>query len=109
MGRNYFVKMKIINAILATWAVETNAAATCADGIHPVECACDKFYMCSHGNPHPEQSCAPGTLFNPELSVCDWPDNVECAPCPTEAPTEAPTRPKPKHQLSQQMHPPLRR
>merc|ERR1712136_312410 len=36
---------------------------------------CGKFYQCSNGH-LTSQNCAEGTVFNPELSVCDWPANV---------------------------------
>jgi len=36
---------------------------------------CGKFYQCSNGH-LTSQNCAPGTVFNPAISVCDWPSNV---------------------------------
>ncbi|CAG5053336.1 unnamed protein product [Parnassius apollo] len=44
----------------------------------PHETECNKFYQCVFGE-KVERECAPGTYFNPELEVCDWPHNVECA------------------------------
>ncbi|CAH1643064.1 unnamed protein product [Spodoptera littoralis] len=45
----------------------------------PHETECDKFYYCVHGE-KVERSCAPGTHFNYEIQVCDWPHNVNCVP-----------------------------
>ncbi|KAL4149489.1 hypothetical protein QTP88_003430 [Uroleucon formosanum] len=42
---------------------------------HPTECA--KFLSCANGRTF-EMDCGPGTLFNPTISVCDYPYNVEC-------------------------------
>ena len=39
---------------------------------------CSKFYICVGTNPV-AMKCKPPTLFNPDLSVCDWPENVTCA------------------------------
>ena len=39
---------------------------------------CSKFYICVGLKPV-EKTCKPGTLFNPDLSICDWPENVTCA------------------------------
>ena len=36
---------------------------------------CTKFYICV-GTVPVEKTCKPGLFFNPELSVCDWPENV---------------------------------
>ncbi|XP_076822933.1 mucin-2-like [Clavelina lepadiformis] len=36
---------------------------------------CDHFYQCGAGVLY-VMPCAPGTAFNPELGVCDWPYNV---------------------------------
>jgi len=58
---------------------------------------CGSFYQCSNGY-RTSQNCAEGTVFNPALSVCDWPQNVpECSGDETtEAPeTEAPATQKP--------------
>lgn len=42
---------------------------------HPHDCT--KFIQCAHSGLY-VQSCGPGTLFNPNLLVCDWPTNVQC-------------------------------
>jgi len=50
----------------------------CVDGdYYSNETDCGAFYQCSNGELI-EQRC-PGVLyFNPELNVCDYPENVEC-------------------------------
>jgi len=42
---------------------------------HPFDCA--KFIQCAHGRLF-EMPCGPGTVFNPNFLVCDWPYNVNC-------------------------------
>lgn len=54
-------------------------SAACEPGVHPHETDCAKYYQCDHGHRFDDQSCPDGLLFNPELLVCDWPENVECA------------------------------
>ncbi|GLG97485.1 Endochitinase, partial [Gryllus bimaculatus] len=39
-----------------------------------------QYYQCSYGKPTEEQ-CLPGTVFNPTLNICDWPENVERPEC----------------------------
>merc|ERR1712136_188866 len=59
---------------------------------------CGKFYQCSNGH-LTSQNCAEGTVFNPELSVCDWPANVPgCggASNPPSEPSESPHPPPSK-------------
>uniref|UniRef100_A0A6P7G4X7 Uncharacterized protein LOC114337708 n=1 Tax=Diabrotica virgifera virgifera TaxID=50390 RepID=A0A6P7G4X7_DIAVI len=60
-----------------------------------VECAV--FYECDNGDPI-KLTCAPGTYFNIEKSLCETPDLVECGdrttttvtpPTTTEPPTPA--------------------
>ncbi|XP_076389775.1 uncharacterized protein LOC100879380 isoform X4 [Megachile rotundata] len=41
---------------------------------HPADCT--KFLQCAHGGTF-IRDCAPGTVFNPAISVCDWPYNVK--------------------------------
>lgn len=45
-------------------------------GVHPnfFDNTCSTFFHC----PGPKRPCGPGTLFNPEFNVCDWPANVRC-------------------------------
>lgn len=38
---------------------------------------CFKFLSCDHGRTF-VMTCGPGTAFNPAISVCDWPNNVDC-------------------------------
>ncbi|XP_057337127.1 uncharacterized protein LOC130675448 isoform X3 [Microplitis mediator] len=40
---------------------------------HPTDCG--KFLQCDHGSTF-IMDCGPGTVFNPSISVCDWPYNV---------------------------------
>ncbi|KAK2582941.1 hypothetical protein KPH14_009002 [Odynerus spinipes] len=40
---------------------------------HPTSCT--KFLQCANGGTI-EMNCGPGTVFNPAISVCDWPYNV---------------------------------
>ncbi|KAI5739459.1 hypothetical protein M8J77_019547 [Diaphorina citri] len=47
------------------------------DGILPHPNSCRKYLSCANGQTF-ESDCAPGTLFNPDLSVCDFPYNVDC-------------------------------
>merc|ERR1719397_510164 len=51
------------------------------DGIYPVPSSpgCErKFVLCSHGNAS-FMACEDGTVFNPQVRICDWPSNVkEC-------------------------------
>ncbi|KAL1502427.1 hypothetical protein ABEB36_007568 [Hypothenemus hampei] len=42
---------------------------------HPTNCK--KFLNCANGITY-IQDCAPGTLFNPILNICDFPYNVDC-------------------------------
>ena len=37
---------------------------------------CLNFYQCGAGILY-TMPCAPGTAFNPDIGVCDWPYNVE--------------------------------
>ncbi|XP_014601015.1 PREDICTED: uncharacterized protein LOC106785245 isoform X2 [Polistes canadensis] len=41
---------------------------------HPTDCT--KFLSCANGMTF-EMDCGPGTVFNPALSVCDWPYHVK--------------------------------
>ncbi|XP_065318175.1 uncharacterized protein LOC135926294 isoform X1 [Gordionus sp. m RMFG-2023] len=38
---------------------------------------CERFVDCRVSN-KPIMNCGQGTLFNQNLQVCDWPDNVKC-------------------------------
>merc|ERR1711953_58592 len=71
-------KMKLFAFIAAAFASPAVKSTGCVDGVHPHESDCTKFYQCSHGNRWPDQSCPEGLLFNPDLLVCDWPENVDC-------------------------------
>ncbi|XP_069680100.1 uncharacterized protein teq isoform X2 [Periplaneta americana] len=42
---------------------------------HPTDCS--KYLNCWRGTTHTQQ-CGPGTLFNPQTLVCDFPYNVNC-------------------------------
>jgi hypothetical protein len=39
-----------------------------------------QYYRCVHGQPV-EFSCKPGTVFNADQSICDWPENANRAEC----------------------------
>merc|ERR1739848_148497 len=71
--------MKLLLTVLATFECSAlENMASCVDGVHPHETDCSKFYQCHCGERYEDQSCPEGLLFNGELGVCDFPDNVEC-------------------------------
>ena len=45
--------------------------------LYPFNGDCGMFCQCSSGTVY-EMPCAPGTNFNPAISVCDWPANAGC-------------------------------
>ena len=57
----------------------------CTTGIYQVRGAPDKFYQCTEGIKHQQQSCPTGLLFNEHDGICDWPRNVEILPAETAA------------------------
>lgn len=54
-----------------------NQPCTKSHGLEPVATSCAHFLNCVHGN-GVQQECGPGTVFNAELQVCDWPYKVDC-------------------------------
>ena len=54
----------------------------CADGLHPNPTDCNKFLSCANGKQW-IMDCPAGLHFNPELLVCDWPENANCSPTPS--------------------------
>ncbi|KAK9711184.1 Chitin binding Peritrophin-A domain [Popillia japonica] len=48
-----------------------------ASGLFPHPTICEKFLNCDHGRTF-IQDCGPGTVFNPNFKVCDFPYNVDC-------------------------------
>ncbi|KAK7076872.1 Cht9p [Halocaridina rubra] len=41
---------------------------------------CNKYWVCANGQAILEL-CAPGTLFDPTLNICNWEDNVDTSDC----------------------------
>ncbi|XP_064108356.1 uncharacterized protein LOC135216798 [Macrobrachium nipponense] len=46
-------------------------------GLFPYPQDCSKYISCDWERPF-LMSCGPGTVFNPDISACDWPHNVDC-------------------------------
>ncbi|XP_075722746.1 endochitinase-like [Rhipicephalus microplus] len=74
------------SSILATTkAVTTKSSADICKGDNqgamlPHESDCSKYYHCAHSKPH-LQFCAPGTIFDIERQVCNWPANARRPEC----------------------------
>jgi hypothetical protein len=57
-------------------ATEVDDSIDCTQGMyHPNIRDARSFYQCSNGVPYLHQ-CPSGLVFNPNLIVCDWPQNV---------------------------------
>ena len=58
------------------------------DGNHPNPDRCDQFYQCSGGGGI-VQTCSSGTVYDRNLGICNWPDQVDpddlCEGCPNDA------------------------
>merc|ERR1719430_2872253 len=39
---------------------------------------CGSYYMCDAGGVPQLMNCPSNLSWNPELNVCDWPENVDC-------------------------------
>lgn len=50
-------------------------------GFYPDAINCGQFYICSWSIPY-HFDCPVGTVWNIELTVCDWPFNVNCGTRP---------------------------
>ncbi|KAF0294706.1 Chondroitin proteoglycan 2 [Amphibalanus amphitrite] len=67
-----------------------------SDGLFPNPADCHTFYHCSNGHAY-LKDCPANLEFNPNLLVCDWPENAGCGgkttrpPKPTSGPTPKPT------------------
>ncbi|KAI9552833.1 hypothetical protein GHT06_020715 [Daphnia sinensis] len=63
----------------AATTTKSSATFVCPspNGLFPDPASCTSFYNCGHGTPYLTQ-CSPGTYFNPAMSYCDWPYNVNC-------------------------------
>lgn len=48
-----------------------------SNGLFPDPISCSNFYSCANGMAY-RMSCGTGLLYNPTISVCDWPANVKC-------------------------------
>ncbi|KAG4071210.1 hypothetical protein HA402_008945 [Bradysia odoriphaga] len=62
--------------ILIVSSVCTSVVSDCISGhfsVHPT--SCDKYLICDNEE-FVEMECAPGTVFNRDINVCDWPSNV---------------------------------
>ncbi|XP_055704303.1 uncharacterized protein LOC129802468 isoform X2 [Phlebotomus papatasi] len=77
------------NEVGVSYGTECPAYAT---GQFPYVMDCRQFLNCWKGRGY-IQSCPPGTLFNPETSVCDQPSKVVCVTFDTpQTHTEAPAQ-----------------
>jgi len=65
-----------------------------ANGIFadPSDKTCHRYYICANGNPT-EYNCAPGTVFDPNLQICNFESNYQCGDGTTVSPTTGPTGP----------------
>ena len=57
-----------------------------SNGLFPNPKDCHTFYHCSNGDAY-LKDCPANLEFNPELLVCDWPENAGCSVKPTPKPT----------------------
>merc|ERR1719193_339539 len=63
-----------------------------ANGIFadPSDKTCKTYYICANWNPT-EYNCGPGTVFDPNLNICNFESNYQCGDGTTESPTSGPT------------------
>ncbi|XP_014245091.1 endochitinase [Cimex lectularius] len=58
-----------------------NSELKCSvEGYSPHKTDCSKYYQCVHNKLVPF-SCKPGTAWNQELQICDWPENTNRPEC----------------------------
>jgi len=67
-----------------------------ANGIFadPSDNTCKRYYICANWKPT-EYNCGPGTVFDPNLQICNYESNYQCGdgPVTTVSPTTGPTKP----------------
>ena len=66
-----------------------------ANGIFadPSDNTCKRYYICANWKPT-EYNCGPGTVFDPNLQICNYESNYQCGdgPVTTVSPTTGPTK-----------------
>ena len=83
------------NAVTTTGSSDPTEFCEGKTGLYaaPVDMAgnedCRGYFNCFRGN-EPMQLCSQGQRFNPDLKICDWSANVQCAVTTTAAGTTAP-------------------
>ncbi|XP_045538655.1 peritrophin-1-like [Papilio machaon] len=73
-----FLQFNILFLFFATCFAQNGCPAN--SNIKPLrahETDCTKFYQCSNGHDF-EMTCGPGTVFDENLQVCNWPSAVDC-------------------------------
>ncbi|ODN06523.1 putative chitinase 3 [Orchesella cincta] len=55
---------------------KSSSTSSASHGLHPHPILCAKYIQCGAPGTYFLKSCGPGTVFNSELSICDWPSNV---------------------------------
>ncbi|XP_022816847.1 probable chitinase 10 [Spodoptera litura] len=57
----------------------------------PHESDCSKYYICSNGKKI-EMSCEPGTLFDINMQLCNWADEIDCPHPPSSSSSTTPQK-----------------
>ena len=60
--------------------IDCTRFGSCKEGEFIAKAPCNPDYCMCAGGIYNEMPCPEGLVFNPQLDVCDWPDNVEGCP-----------------------------
>ncbi|XP_013176148.1 PREDICTED: peritrophin-1-like [Papilio xuthus] len=72
-----FLQFNILLLFIATCFAQNGCQMNPNKPLRAHETDCAKFYQCSNGHDF-EMTCGPGTVFDENLQVCNWPSAVDC-------------------------------
>ena len=72
---NFRQKNSLIHSALLLFQI---FCETYNPGVHADPDNCSGYIMCDMADNTYEMPCPPGLMFNPDILVCDWPENVDC-------------------------------